>query len=49
MTLLYNREKVSRKGVKELLLGLQLAKFLKREGEQLSFINCFLVFSYDGE
>ena len=26
MTLLYNKEKVSRKGVKELLFGLQLAK-----------------------
>lgn len=27
MTLLYNKEKVSRKGVEELLFGLQLAKF----------------------
>ena len=27
MTLLYNKEKVSRKGVKELLFGLQLAKY----------------------
>ena len=26
MTLLYNKEKASRKGVKELLFGLQLAK-----------------------
>ena len=49
MTLLYNKEKVSRKGVKELLFGLQLAKFWKREGEELSFINYFLVFSYGGE